>query len=318
MDEPETSPQPPSNKPISPFCVSVYQAPAYSPIEDKYFINKTRKWYGVFDGHGSNICSEYVQRRMPEKLIELVDGGKAVDVALPIAYQVIDEEFMDKYSHLKGMAVGSCALVAAFQEDNIICIANAGDSLAIMARRNTDGVLKPVVLNSEHNTRNIAEVELLRKRTTDPLPIRGAPNDDTPGSRIGGMISVTRALGDGLLKKLHMTLPVYAKHLPYLTSEPEITKFQISSRDEFVILATDGLFEHVSFDDVLGWIQGYLAEHKIPSELEQTSEVVIRHLYQHLAGVFEVTVEELLIMPNKKRLFDDATIIIIFLQADAP
>jgi len=302
---------------VVPTAVSVFQIDAYNPIEDRYHVNKDRKWYGVFDGHGSNICSEYVHRRLPEKLVELVDGeSKTIEEALSIAFKNIDEEFLNKYSHLKGMAIGTCALFVILHDDTLY-VANAGDSLAIVGRRNADGAVQPVVVNNEHNTQNEEEVSLLRQRTSDPCPIRGAPNSNIPGARVGGVISVTRALGDGVFKKLNMSLPFFEKFLPYLTSEPEITKFSISQQDEFILLASDGLFEQVSRNDVIGWIQEYVDLHKTSrADLEKASEMVVGKIYSVLAGMMETTVAELKAMPNKKRMFDDTTVIIIFLGPD--
>lgn len=295
--------------------VSVFQIDAYNPIEDRYHVNIRRKWYGIFDGHGSYICSEYVHRRLPEKLVELLEGEhKPIEEALPLAFKIVDEEFLNKYSHLRGMAIGTCVLFTILDQDTLY-IANVGDSVAIVARRNKDGVFEAIPINNEHNTQNEEEIALLKLRTTDPFPIRGAPNSNTPGSRVGGVMSVTRALGDGVFKKLHMSLPFFEKHLPYLTCEPEITKYKISLQDEFILLASDGLFEQVPREEVLKWIQEYIAEHKTSkADLEKTSEMVVGKIFDVLAGLMNTTVDELKAMPNKKRMFDDTTVIIIFLE----
>jgi len=297
--------------------VSVSQMDAYNPIEDRYHVNTERQWYAVFDGHGSNICSEYVHRRLPEKLGEFIDGeNRTVEEAISLAFKYVDEEFLNKYSHLRGMAIGSCALLTIHQGD-MLYVANAGDSIALVARRNSEGVLKPIIMNNEHNTENPAEVALLKRRTNDPFPIRGAPNANVPGERVGGVISVTRAFGDGVLKKNHMSLPFFEKYLPYLTSEPEITKYKISSQDEFILLASDGLFEQVGHEDVLHWIEEYAAQNGTSKEaLKRASEMVIDRVYSVIAGLMETTVEEVKLMPNRKRMFDDTTVIIIFLQCE--
>jgi len=196
--------------------VSVFQMDAYNPIEDRYHVNRERKWYGVFDGHGSYICSEYVHRRLPEKLVELLEGEhKPIEEAIPLAFKMVDEEFLNKYSHLRGMAIGTCVLFAILDQDTLY-VANVGDSVALVARRNKDGAVESIPINNEHNTQNEEEIALLKLRTTDPFPIRGAPNSNTPGSRVGGVMSVTRAIGDGVFKKLHMSLPFFEKHLPFI------------------------------------------------------------------------------------------------------
>jgi len=100
-----------------------------------------------------------------------------------------------------------------------------------------------------------------------------------------------------------------------LTCEPEITKYKISLQDEFILLASDGLFEQVPREEVLKWIQEYIAEHKTSkADLEKTSEMVVGKIFDVLAGLMNTTVDELKAMPNKKRMFDDTTVIIIFLE----
>jgi len=100
-----------------------------------------------------------------------------------------------------------------------------------------------------------------------------------------------------------------------LTCEPEITKYKISLHDEFILLASDGLFEQVSRGEVLLWIQEYVAVHKASKEdLEKAGEMVIGKIFDVLAVLMNTTVAELKAMPNKKRMFDDTTVIIIFLE----
>jgi len=294
---------------------SAYQLDAYSPIEDRYYVNEERKWFAVFDGHGSNICSEYVHKRLPQKLIDLVDKeNKSFEEAAPIAYKSVDEEFLNLYSHLKGMAVGTCALFVVVQADTIY-VANTGDSLALIGHRGEDGVVVPIKINNEHNTKNADEVALLKQRTTDPNPIRGAPNSPAPGSRIGGVISVTRALGDGVFKNAHMSIPHYERYLPYLTNEPELTTYKIVPQDEFLLIASDGLFEQVTTTEVVKWIHEYVVENNHSKEAcEKASEMVINKLWVALAQIMEVTVDALKATTNKKKLFDDATVIVLFFK----
>jgi len=225
---------------------------------------------------------------------------------------LVDEEFLNKYSHLRGMAIGSCALFVAVEGDEL-CVGNVGDSLAIVGRRSGERVVRPIIVNNEHNTNNEEEVLLLRARTADPHPLRETPNGTEDGSRVGGILSVTRSLGDGLFKKAHMSFPTFEKYLPYLTNEPEVTRFKITPEDEFVIICSDGLFEQVAHGDVISWVNDYLSENKSSKEaLTKAAEVILNKLFEILAGLCEMTVEELKVFPNKKRMFDDATLIIVF------
>lgn len=75
------------------------------------------------------------------------------------------------------------------------------------------------------------------------------------------------------------------------------------------------MFEQVSREEVLSWIKEYITVHKATKDrLEKASEMVIEKIFNVLATVMNVSVEELKALPNKKRMFDDTTVIIIFLE----
>lgn len=53
-----------------------------------------------------------MHRRLPEKLGEYIDAeNRSVEEAINLAFKSVDEEFLNKYSHLRGMAIGTCALL---------------------------------------------------------------------------------------------------------------------------------------------------------------------------------------------------------------
>lgn len=53
--------------------------------------------------------------------------------------------------------------------------------------------------------------------------------------RVMGQLAVTRAIGDTDLK-------------PYITSEPEIVSFELDGDEDFIIMASDGLWDGVTED----------------------------------------------------------------------
>lgn len=52
-----------------------------------------------------------------------------------------------------------------------------------------------------------------------------------------GILAMSRALGDLFLK-------------PYVSAEPEISTVPIEARDEFIVLASDGIFDVFDNDQV--------------------------------------------------------------------
>lgn len=60
--------------------------------------------------------------------------------------------------------------------------------------------------------------------------------------RVGGVLAVSRAFGDRLLKK-------------YVVAEPEIQEEPITSDVEFLVIASDGLWDVVSNQDAVTMVQ---------------------------------------------------------------
>lgn len=93
-------------------------------------------------------------------------GGLSVDV-LKRAIHATEEEFLHfvkgSWHARPGMAaVGSCCLVGAISDD-VLYVANLGDSRAVLGRRATDGMGKPVVAERLSNDHNVAEEEVRKE-----------------------------------------------------------------------------------------------------------------------------------------------------------
>ena len=65
------------------------------------------------------------------------------------------------------------------------------------------------------------------------------------GPRVLGVLATSRAIGDNYLK-------------PYVSSEPEVTVTDRTEEDEFMILASDGLWDVVTNEAACATVQMYL------------------------------------------------------------
>ena len=63
--------------------------------------------------------------------------------------------------------------------------------------------------------------------------------------RVGGILAVSRAFGDRLLKR-------------YVVSDPEIQEATIGPEDEFLVLASDGLWDVVKDQDAVSLVEKQL------------------------------------------------------------
>ncbi|CCI42538.1 unnamed protein product [Albugo candida] len=198
--------------------------------------------FGVFDGHGgtraSNFCANFAFRKFGRKVKE---SGASVEEVLYDAIYALDDDFcaITRRSQAQRQGrvkeEGSTCLLAVIR-DNIVHIANVGDSRAIICTHKG----KYISLSRDHKPQNGEERVKIEARGGT---VTGYPSCfysiwpinkliDVP--RVNGLLSMSRSIGDVGLK-------------PWITCEPDITTHVLSAKtDKFLILATDGLWDVLS------------------------------------------------------------------------
>lgn len=79
------------------------------------------------------------------------------------------------------------------------------------------------------------------------------------------LLQISRSIGDVYLKKAEYNRePLYAKfrlrdpiRRPILTSDPSISVHEIQPIDQFIIFASDGLWEHLSNQEAVDIVQNH-------------------------------------------------------------
>ncbi|OAP10894.1 hypothetical protein AXX17_AT2G26100 [Arabidopsis thaliana] len=175
--------------------------------------------FGVYDGHGGVKAAEFAAKNLDKNIVEEVVGKRdesEIAEAVKHGYLATDASFL-KEEDVKG---GSCCVTALVNEGNLV-VSNAGDCRAVMS---VGGVAK--VLFSDHCPSRDDE----RKR----IETTGGYVDTFHGVwRIQGSLAVSRGIGDAQLKK-------------WVIAEPETKISRIEHDHEFLILASDGLWDKVS------------------------------------------------------------------------
>ncbi|PKA55915.1 putative protein phosphatase 2C 8 [Apostasia shenzhenica] len=238
----ETTPPPPSDFKVLRFpCVShgsvsligwrremedaVKEAPAFFGEEYDFF--------AVYDGHGGARVAEACRERMHVVLAEAAASAAAKIAegeeerwrkAMAASFARVDGEVSAEAVAGEGAEVaektmGSTAVVAVVGMRQIV-VANCGDSRAVLSR---GGVAVP--LSSDHKPNRSDEMERVEAA--------GGRVINWDGYRVLGVLSTSRSIGDYYLK-------------PYVNAEPEVTVTDRTDYDEFLILASDGLWDVVS------------------------------------------------------------------------
>ncbi|EED80081.1 predicted protein [Postia placenta Mad-698-R] len=194
---------------------------------------------------------------------------------------------------------GSCALLAFYDSHTrVLRAALAGDSRAVLGRRTVDARGRPAyavhVLTVEQDGHNPAEeYRLNAQHPGEAVVVNG---------RVLGM-GPSRAFGDALFKWtrdvqwklkqsfLGRTPRANVKTPPYLTAEPEVTSFEVEPGD-FLILATDGLWECLSSREAVGLVGLWLESQKGPLPQSDTSSVMPKDLPVLIEDDEDAPVEE--------------------------
>lgn len=274
---------------------------------------------GVYDGHGGPETSRFVNENLFPNLKKFASEDQEMSASvIKKAFLATEEEFLsvvrDKWRICPQIAsVGTCCLVGVIC-NGLIYVANAGDSRVVLGRaeRGVRGVLA-IQLSTEHNA-SYASVrdELHSLHPDDPKIVVLKHNV----WRVKGLIQVSRSIGDAYLKKAEFNRePLLAKfRLPepiskqILNPEPSIFIHKLNPKDQFLIFASDGLWEHLSNEEAVDIVHSYprsgIARRLVKAALQiaaKKREMRYSDLKKIDRGV-------------RRHFHDDITVVVVFLD----
>ncbi|XP_020246576.1 probable protein phosphatase 2C 59 isoform X1 [Asparagus officinalis] len=178
-------------------------------------------------GHGGVRVAEYVKQNLFSNLINHPKFRSDTKSAIAEAYSHTDSEFL-KSETTQNKDAGSTASTAILVGDKLL-VANVGDSRVVMCKGG-----KAVAVSRDHKPDQTDE----RQRIEDA----GGFVLWAGTWRIGGVLAVSRAFGDRLLKQ-------------YVVADPEITEEVVDGSLEFLILASDGLWDVVTNEEAVAMVK---------------------------------------------------------------
>ncbi|KAJ9684070.1 hypothetical protein PVL29_016524 [Vitis rotundifolia] len=212
---------------------------------------------GIYDGHGGPEASRFVNNRLFDNLKKFTseNQGMSEDV-ITKAFLATEEEFLSLVkkqwlSKPQIASAGSCCLVGIICS-GLLYIANAGDSRVVLGRlEKAFREVKAVQLSAEHNANFESVREELRMLHPDDPQIVVLKHKVW---RVKGIIQVSRSIGDAYLKNAEFNreplLPKFRLdepfHKPILKAEPSVLVQRLHPEDQFLIFASDGLWENLS------------------------------------------------------------------------
>jgi protein phosphatase 1L len=246
-------------------------------MEDEFFYSQDGEFAAVFDGHGGQAVSRYLKKNLyanvqaflpattttssgtttepttdhEQPLKRASASVQDYENAIISALDKVDRE-VQRISHWSYQ--GSTAVAIWLHEERkilaenespsilkTIIAANVGDSRAVLCRNNT-----AYDLTRDHKPDDPLEqarIEALggevvwcgdRDKVGDPILERGI-------YRVNGNLALSRAIGD-------------RSERPHVTAEPEIISATIVDGDDFIIVATDGLWDVFDSDDAVHYV----------------------------------------------------------------
>jgi len=198
--------------------------------------------FAVYDGHGGSEAAEYIKAHLHSNIVSQSSFPSNIEQAIREGFLQTDQAYtmLAKERGGKYAGSGTTACIALIYE-NKLYVANLGDSGAILYRGN-----KINKMTSSHTPKNPAERERIEKM--GGIIWRDRLGHPTWNPNIVN-IAVTRALGD-----------IYFKHEKYTTkpsgmiAEPEISQLELTSDDNFLILASDGFWDVVSAEEAVRFV----------------------------------------------------------------
>ncbi|SRR6266404_3933654 len=172
--------------------------------------------YAMYDGHGGHEIAQFLAEKFPDYLSKTLGS---MEERFKATFKNIDnDEFVKLHKQC-----GSTASVV-FIKDNIAHFAHVGDSRMLLEE---DGKIDFVTSDHKPNRAD----EYIRIEDNNGLIFN---------KRVNGFLAVSRAFGDyGLDKRL-------------IIAEPEYRELSLTKKNRFLVLATDGLWDMVASEEVVG------------------------------------------------------------------
>ncbi|KAI1235711.1 hypothetical protein IHE44_0001791 [Lamprotornis superbus] len=230
-------------------------------------------YFAVFDGHGGVRASKFAAQNLHQNLIKKFPKGEVASVekivkrCLLDTFKHTDEEFLKQASShdtsitdgetvdafdpainslktfnfkkpaWKDGSTATCVLAV----DNILYIANLGDSRAILCRYNEESQKHTALsLSKEHNPTQYEERMRIQKA-----------GGNVRDGRVLGVLEVSRSIGDGQYKRCGVI------------SVPDIKRCQLTHNDRFILIACDGLFKVFTPEEAVNFIVSCLEDKNI-------------------------------------------------------
>ncbi|KAL8042000.1 hypothetical protein ABFX02_09G021700 [Erythranthe guttata] len=208
----------------------------HAEMEDRYSAvlglqdDPIKAIFGIFDGHGGTKAAEFASQNLDKNIIDelrkIDQSDEGIELAVKNGYLTTHSEFLKK-----DYREGACCVTALIAGDKLV-VSNAGDCRAVVSREGAAEALtsdhRPSREDEKHRIETLGGFVVCRNGVW----------------RVLGCLAVSRAIGDKYLKQ-------------WISAEPETKVLKLEPEFEFLLLASDGLWDKVSNQEAVDIARGF-------------------------------------------------------------
>jgi len=227
-------------------------------INEPFNLNKdiSRAFYAVYDGHGGKNAADLTADLLHKNIIEDPFFLDDISKAIKSGFEKTDKYILERATKEKW--ANGTTTVTCFVLENCLFISNTGDSEAVIAQRNDDGLLEGIVLTEKHKPTTPSE----RKRVEQA-------GGQVIFGRVLGSLAVSKAIGD-----IDFKFPYNKASADFVSADPFINKVELNPKNPFLIIACDGLWDKLTYQEAVDFVARYKEVGKEPSE---TAQLLVKH-----------------------------------------
>eukprot|EP00940_MAST-03C_sp_MAST-3C-sp2_P002932 g2932.t1 len=230
-------------------------------------------FFGVFDGHGGKLAARVSASKLHEEIFRqfsvdssggddsIVEARKCGD-AMVKAFKKFDGETLRALPSFQSNqdCSGTTANVV-YILPNYLVVANSGDSRCVLgcSGSKSKSQMETIPMSFDHKPKDKTE----RDRII-------AAGGHVSMGRVDGDLAVSRALGDFIYKN-----PKRAPEKQKVSPVPDIKIHRRSEKDQFMILACDGIWDVMSNEDAVDFVSKAMS--RGGTDMEEIAKELLDH-----------------------------------------
>ena len=192
-------------------------------------------YFALFDGHGGAGCADFLAENLHQIFFNYLRSSCDVLSALENSFSFAEKTFFNSFFQKTFENSGSCACSVVINGKNLY-VSNLGDSRAILGSRKGTQVYQ---LSVDHKPGNSSEKERIEQAGGKIIQSNGVLRI------LPGKLSVSRAFGDFSAKIKNL-----GGNPNVLISKPDISIFTLKTDFDYILIASDGVFDVLSNEEV--------------------------------------------------------------------